>query len=109
MWTRGVIDRLVHFGIHGKMLTWIRDFLTGRKMNVRVGSDISDYQECENGSPQGSVLSLILFILIMNTLHDALKRLDIDLSMFADDGLFWKKARMGFQGLCKQNRSGRFQ
>ena len=75
------------------MLTWIQDFLTGRKMNVRVGSDISDYQECENGSPQGSVLSHILFILIMNTLHDALKRLGLDLSMFADDGLFWKKAK----------------
>ena len=93
MWKRGVLDRLVHFGIHGKMLTCIRDFLNGRNMNVRVGSDISDYKECENGSPQGSVLSPILFILIMNTLHDAQKRLDIDLSMFADDGLFWKKAK----------------
>ena len=61
LWTKGVLDRLVRFGIKGKMLIWIKDFLAGRKMNVRVGSDISDYQECENGSPQGSVLSPILF------------------------------------------------
>ena len=69
---------------------WIKDFLTGRKMNVRVGSDISDFQECENGSPQGSVLSPILFLLVMNTLEETLRRFRLDLSLFADDGLFWK-------------------
>ena len=86
LWTKGVLNRLVRFGIHGKMLIWIKDFLAGRKMNVRVGSDISGFQECENGSPQGSVLSPILFLLVMNTLEETLRRFGLDLSLFADDG-----------------------
>ena len=65
-------------------------FLADRKMNVRVGSDISGFQECENGSLQGSVLSPILFLLVMNTLEETLRRFGLDLSLFADDGLFWK-------------------
>ena len=90
LWTKGVLNRLVRFGIDGKMLIWIKDFLAVRKMNVRVGSDISGFQECENGSPQGSVLSPILFLLVMNTLEETLRRFGLDLSLFADDGLFWK-------------------
>lgn len=93
LWTKGVLHKLVRFGIQGKMLLWIENFLTGRKMNVRIGNDISSNKECENGSPQGSVLSPLLFNLLMNTLKEALQDLPVDLSMFADDGLVWKASR----------------
>ena len=85
MWRKGVLQKLVQFGIEGNMLLWIQDFLTGRKIQVKLGTVLSDLRDCLNGSPQGAVLSPILFNLIINTLYEALESLPIDLSQFADD------------------------
>lgn len=92
MWRKGTLMKLTEFGIDGKMLKWIQDFLTGRKICVRVGTDQSEFRETENGSPQGSVLSPILFNAIINTLEDTLKSI-VNLVQFADDGAYWKTAR----------------
>ena len=92
MWRKGTLQKLTEFGIKGKMLKWIQDFLTGRKIRVRVGTDQSDYKDSENGSPQGSVLSPILFNVIINTLEETLKNC-VELTQFADDGAFWKTAK----------------
>ena len=92
MWRKCVLQKLVQFGIEGNMLLWIQDFLTGRKIQVKLGTVLSDLRDCLNGSPQGAVLSPILFNLIINTLYEALESLPIDLSQFADDGAIWKCA-----------------
>ncbi len=51
MWTKGVIFQLKSKGITNRMLKWIDNFLTGRKIRVRLGQDHADYQSVENGSP----------------------------------------------------------
>ena len=61
MWTKVVQAQLVKFNIKGRILGWVQDFLKDRKIQVRVGSDLSDVRLLDNGSPQGSVLSPILF------------------------------------------------
>ena len=53
MWTTGPIMQLSEFGIDGRMLKWIHNFLVDRKIQVRVGSEISDPHTLENGCPQG--------------------------------------------------------
>ncbi|MCU7800042.1 MAG: endonuclease/exonuclease/phosphatase family protein, partial [gamma proteobacterium symbiont of Lucinoma myriamae] len=93
MWTKGVLDQLTRFGIKGRILAWIQDFLKDRKIQVRVGEEMSDQTNLENGSPQGSVLSPILFNVIINTLEDVLKKFPIDLTQFADDSTIWKTAK----------------
>ena len=97
MWKKGVILKLSEFGIKGKMLKWINNFLENRKIRVRVEDQVSDYQETQNGSPQGVVLSPTLFNVIMDTLKTAMEKLmskyGIDLSQFADDSAFWKSAK----------------
>ena len=75
------------------MLLWIQNFLTGRKIQVKLGMVLSDLRECLNGSPQGAVLSPILCNLIINTLYEALDALPIELSQFADDSAIWKCTR----------------
>ena len=64
---------------------------------MRVEDQVSDYQETENGSPQGVVLSPTLLNVIMDTLKRALKEIittkSIDISQFADDSAFWKTAK----------------
>ena len=75
MWKKGVILKLSEFGIKGKMLKWINNFLENRKIRVRVEDQVSDYQETQNGSPQGVVLSPTLFNVIMDTLKQLWKNL----------------------------------
>ena len=97
MWRKGVILKLTEFGIKGKMLKWINDFLVDRKIRVKVEDQVSDYQKTDNGSPQGVVLSPTLFNVIMDTLRTAMNHLmvtkGIDLLQFADDSAFWKSAK----------------
>ena len=76
MWTTGTIMQLSEFGIDGRMLKWIHNFLVDRKIQVRVGNEISDPHTLENGCPQGSVISPILFNAIINTLSDKLKNIN---------------------------------
>lgn len=94
MWSTGTILKLKEYGISGNILKWIHSFLNGRKIQVRVGDDTSDQHTLENGCPQGSVLSPILFNIIINTLDDTLKndRL-ISLSQYADDAAVWRGHR----------------
>lgn len=92
MWSTGTITKLKEYGISGNMLKWIHSFLKDRKIQTRVGDNTSEELILENGCPQGSVLSPILFNVIVNTLHEALKpHNNIGLSQFADDSAVWGK------------------
>ena len=51
MWSMSTIRKLKEYGINGKILRWIQNFLTGRKIQVRVGDDISELHNLENGCP----------------------------------------------------------
>ena len=92
MWSTGTLVKLNKIGINGHMLNWIQHFLKGRKIQVRLGENMSDIFYLENGSPQGGVLSTTLFNVIMNTLSESLNDFEgISLSQFADDGAIWTK------------------
>ena len=79
-------------GIGGRMYNWVRAFLTDRTFRVKVGADISNYFEIENGIPQGSAVSPILFNIMIN---DILTCLDtcIQSALYADDGAIWMRGR----------------
>ena len=74
------------------MDNWVRAFLTDRTFRVKVGADISNYFEPENGIPRGSAVSPILFNLMMN---DILTCLDtcIQWALYTDDGAIWMRGR----------------
>ena len=62
---------------------WITDFLTNRSQRVKLGKYISSSRSTSTGSPQGCVLSPLLFSLYTNcciSLHQSVKLLK-----FADD------------------------
>ena len=71
----------------------MQDFLKDRKIQVRVGSDLSDVRLLDNGSPQGSVLSPIPFNILANTQYEVLKVIFAELSQYAVDSAVWKTAK----------------
>ena len=77
-----LLEKLNKLGITGKVLSWIREFLIGRVMNVVVDHQYSQTHEVHSGVPQGSVLGPLLFLLYVNFLtHD----ITANTNIFADD------------------------
>ena len=81
IWRNGVLYKLWHLGIRGKMLLYIHSFLTQRFSRSFVNSHISEWSETYLGVPQGSLLSVILFILHIS---DMTKDIPMHIK-FADD------------------------
>ena len=65
-WRFGVIKKLREYGIVGNLLVFIRNFLSNRKILVRIGNTLSEVTQMDEGIPQGSVLSCTCFMVAVN-------------------------------------------
>lgn len=84
---RRLIHKLSAYGINGKLLAWINNFLTGRKQTVVVNGEKSDEAPVISGIPQGTVLGPLLFVIYIN---DLLDKVNSDGLLFADDTKIFK-------------------
>lgn len=63
-----LIRKLVDIGISPALCKFVLDFITERRQSVRIGNKLSSVVIINTGSPQGCVLSALLFILYTNGL-----------------------------------------
>ena len=61
-----LLTKLRALGISETILTWIKHFLCGRKMQVLVSGSSSKPRDVLSGVPQGSVLGPVLFLIYVN-------------------------------------------
>ena len=88
VWHRGLLYKMETLGLKGNILQFVSDFLTNRSIRVRIGSAISRPYQLENGTPQGSVISPFLFLIMVNDLE--VPDDNVQLSLYADDSAAWK-------------------
>ena len=77
-----LVHKLHHYGIQGKVNSWINSFLQSRTQAVVLEGVTSDYVPVQSGVPQGSVLGPSLFLFYIN---DIPVGLNSTIRLFADD------------------------
>ena len=77
-----LLGELKSYGINGKVLEWIKAFLSNHRQIVNVKGMTSDPATVLSGIPQGSVLGPILFVIHINDLPEVVK---CGTYLFADD------------------------
>ena len=83
-WSLLVLQELYKAGLRGNLPVLIREFMRNRKFQVRVGKNLSEVKKLEMGVPQGSILSVTLFLLAINTVIRYLPAC-VDRSVYVDD------------------------
>lgn len=87
-WRHGLLQKLHRLGVRGNMGEFVRNFLSHRTLRVRVANSMSRRFDQVEGVPQGSVLSVALFAIMINDIDSTLPP-SIGRSLFVDDFAMW--------------------
>ena len=83
-WKYGIIKDLHGFGLRDRLPDFVSDVLKDRSFKVRVESTFSDFHPYDMGVPQGSILSITLFLVKINSITQCLKP-GVNCSLYIND------------------------
>ena len=89
VWKAGLKYKINKIGLSKQMRNLLFSFLDERTLRVNVNGIWSEVVTLEAGTPQGSCLSPILYIIFVNDVTDALDLNKLSASQFADDIGLW--------------------
>ena len=83
-----LIGILKQYGIKGKLLGWINEFLLTRPQRDVINDSRSEWKDVLSEIPQGSVLGPVLFVIYINSMPNTVKS---KLYLFADDAKLYRE------------------
>ena len=92
VWRDALLWKLMKAGVSRTMVRWVQAWLANRMAWVKVDGVRSKSRKFQQGLPQGSVLSPLLFLVYINDLVEELAE-GIQVSAFADDIAVWHTGR----------------
>ena len=80
LWKNRIIKTLLNIGLKGSIVHFVKNFLGNRTIHVRINGHYSRIHKIENGVPQGSPISVKLFIttIMMQLVHQNLQILHLN-------------------------------
>ena len=81
-----LLHKLYHYGIHGNLLAWIKNFLSNRTHCVVLDGKQSQPAAVTSGVSQGTVLAPLLFLCFINDLPE---KITSKIRLYADDVLLY--------------------
>ena len=88
VWHTKLLSKLKSIGLSGHFYQYIKNFLSHRHIQVRVGNSYSTFRSLDMGLPQGSVIAPILFNILLHDLPNNLSK-NVTLVQYADDICMW--------------------
>ena len=90
VWHSRLLMKLKNVGLSGNIYNYIKDFLSSRQMIARVGNVYSKSKQTNLGIPQGSIISPLLFNILVHDLPTAMGP-KITILQYADDIAMYMK------------------
>jgi len=91
-WRHNILVKLNKIVSKGNFLNLIINFLENRTFRVRANNCLSDEFIQENGVPQGSALSVSLFLIAINDITENCTH-PVKCNLYADDFNFWCRSK----------------
>lgn len=89
-----VLNYLNKWKVGPKIYNFVRSFLCNRKIKVRIGTSTSLTKPLENGIPQGSPLSVVLFSIAFNEVSSIINTdKTLQHGIYADDVFVYTKSK----------------
>ena len=89
VWHNGLKKKIMNIGLPSQMQNILFSFLEERHLEVNVNGVISSKVLLKAGTPQGSCLSPILYLIFVNDLALGINQEEISVGQYADDvGLY---------------------
>ena len=70
LWRHSITKAMKKLKLEDHLPEFVVNFLTDRKIRIKIGDYTSEQFLIENGIPQGSVLSCLLFSMAINSIFD---------------------------------------
>ena len=88
VWIAKVLHKLSLSGIDGCMFHAIKSLISNRNFSVKIGSSKSQQYDLDMGVPQGSVISPIIFNLMLSDINKISLK-NCNMTLYADDLTIW--------------------